>query len=70
MKSFKVRDGKVIVDGVIYSETPTQTVVMGKWGKIQSIRIDGRGQYFPIGGEWVKDSLPVVDSTELLEKEG
>jgi len=70
MKSFKVREGKVIVDGVIYSETPTQTVVMGKWGKIQSIRIDGRGQYFPIGGEWMDSTLPVVDSTELLEKEG
>jgi hypothetical protein len=43
---------------------------MGKWGKIQSIRIDGRGQYFPIGGEWIDDSIPVVDSGEVLEKEG
>lgn len=70
MKSFKVREGRVIVDGVIYSETPSQAVIMGKWGKIQSIRIDGRGQYFPIGGEFIDDTLKVVDSTtEVLDTE-
>jgi hypothetical protein len=67
MKSFKVRDGKVIVDGVIYSESPSSAIVMGKSGKIHSIRIDNRGQYFPIGGSFIDDSLKV---DEVLEKEG
>ncbi len=69
MKSFKVNEGRVTVDGVIYSENPSSVVVMGKWGKIQSIRIDGRGQYFPIGGELIDDTIPVVDSDEVLDEE-
>ncbi len=70
MKSFKVQDGRVIVDGVIYSETPSSVSVFGKWGKIQSIRIDNRGQFFPIGGEFIDDTVKVVDSTtDVLDAE-
>jgi len=42
MKSFKVRDGKMLVDGVYYSESPSDNVIMGKMGKIHSINISGK----------------------------
>ena len=65
MKSFKVRDGKVVVDGVIYGPTPTESSIMGKSGRIQSIHIQGKGQFFPYSGTFNDGSLPVVDETPI-----
>ena len=69
MKSFKVIDGKVKVDGILYGQSPSSDVnVMGKMGKIHSIMIEGRGQFFPISGEFNDGTIPVVDSTtEVLD---
>lgn len=64
MKSFKVSDGFVTVDGVNYSQTPTNDVkIKGVIGTIHSINIEGRGQFFPISGEFNDGSVKVVDST-------
>jgi hypothetical protein len=64
MKSFKVSDGKVMVDGVLYGTTPINDVkVRGKVGTIHSINIEGRGQFFPISGLFNDGSIKVVDST-------
>jgi len=69
MKSFKVIDGKVKVDGILYGPSPSNDVkVMGKMGTIHSINISGRGQFFPISGVFDDGSVRVVDSTtEVLE---
>lgn len=69
MKSFKVIDGKVKVDGVIYGQSPKDDVnIVGKSGRIHSIMIEGRGQFFPIGGEFNDGTIPVVDSqTDVLD---
>ena len=56
MKSFKIREGSVIIDGITYQSTPCDTVVKGKFGTIQSIGIGNRGQYFPVYG--VFDDTP------------
>lgn len=61
MKSFKIREGSVIVDGIHYQSTPCDTVVKGKYGRIQSINIGNRGQFFPIYGEFNDGTSPVVD---------
>lgn len=64
MKSFKVIDGRVKVDGVIYGQSPKDDVnIVGKSGRIHSIMIEGRGQFFPIGGEFNDGSIPTIDST-------
>ena len=63
MKSFKVRDGKVLVDGVVYGPTPTDSDVKGKSGRILSINIPGKGQYFPYHGTFNDGSSPSVDDT-------
>ena len=63
MKSFKVRDGKVVVDGVIYGPTPTDSSIMGKSGRIQSIHIQGKGQFFPYNGTFNDGTTPIVDET-------
>lgn len=81
MKSFKVREGKMLVDGVYYSDKPNDNVIMGKMGRIHSINISGK-QFFPYGGEF-NDGTPkaeVVDTpivkvskkskTELKESNG
>lgn len=70
MKSFQVREGKVMVDGVIYGSTPiTDVNVMGKMGKIHSINIPGRGQFFPITGQFDDGTIKNVDSTtEVLDE--
>ena len=69
MKSFKVIDGKVKVDGVLYGPSPINDVsVMGKMGMIHSINISGKGQFFPLSGEFNDGSIKVVDSTtEVLD---
>lgn len=71
MRSFQIREGKVKVDGVIYGQSPiTDSNVMGKMGKIHSIMIEGRGQFFPISGQFNDGTIKVVDSqTDVLDAE-
>ena len=80
MKSFKVREGKMLVDGVYYSDKPNDNVIMGKMGRIHSISISGK-QFFPYGGTFndgttkVEVDEPVVkvskkSKTELKESNG
>ena len=67
MKSFKVREGKMLVDGVFYSEKPSDNVIKGKWGRIHSINVMGR-QFFPYGGIFDDGSIGVTDdSTGIVE---
>lgn len=81
MKTFKVIDGKVKVDGVLYGLTPNENVVRGKVGRIHSINIPSKGQFFPLSGEFNDGTTPIVDTpietpkqkgklakTELVEK--
>jgi hypothetical protein len=78
MKTFKVIDGRVKVDGVLYGLTPNENVVMGKSGRIHSINIPSKGQYFPISGEFNDGTTPIqseppkvkgkLGKTELVEK--
>ena len=63
MKSFKIREGIVHIDGVLYGPTPTELKVKGKAGNIQSISIPSRGQFFPIGGEFIDSTLKVTDDS-------
>lgn len=68
MKSFKVREGKMLVDGVYYSDKPSDSVIMGKMGKIHSISISGK-QFFPYGGQFDDGTIKTVDSTtEVLDE--
>jgi len=60
MKSFKIREGSVIVDGIHYQSVPCDTVVKGKYGRIQSINIGNRGQFFPVFGEFNDGTTPSV----------
>ena len=48
MKTFKVKDGKVTIDGVTYSDKPSEVKIVGKGGTIHSINIEGYGQFSPI----------------------
>jgi hypothetical protein len=67
MKSFKVRDGKMLVDGVYYSDRPSENVITGKAGRIHSINVGGR-QFFPYGGVFDDGSIKVTDdSTGIVE---
>jgi len=70
MKSFKVSDGRVLIDGVLYGPSPSSDVkVSGKMGTIHSIMIEGRGQFFPISGVFNDGTIPMVDSTtEVLDE--
>jgi hypothetical protein len=69
MKSFKIREGSVVIDGIHYQSTPCDTVVKGKMGKIQSINIGNRGQFFPVFGEFSDSDIPVTeDSTGIVEE--
>ena len=68
MKSFKVREGKIKLDGVYYSQKETDSDIRGKWGRIQSISISGK-QYFPYGGSFDDGTLVVTeDSTGIVEE--
>jgi len=68
MKSFKIREGSVIVDGIHYQSVPCDTVVKGKYGRIQSINIGNRGQFFPIYGEFNDGTIQITeDSTGIVE---
>lgn len=68
MKSFKVREGKVLVEGVYYSDAPSSNEIKGKLGKIHSINIAGK-QFFPYGGEFIDDTIPTTsDNTGIVEE--
>lgn len=67
MKSFKVRDGKMLVDGVYYSEKPSENVIIGKAGRIHSINVAGK-QFFPYGGTFDDGTIPLTkDNTGIVE---
>jgi hypothetical protein len=67
MKSFKVREGKMLVDGVFYSDKPSDNPIKGKWGRIHSINVMGK-QFFPYGGVFDDGSITVTDdSTGIVE---
>ena len=65
MKSFKVREGKTLIDGILYGESPQPNPIMGKWGKIASINIGGT-QFFPLSGTFDDGTTSV--STEGAEE--
>jgi hypothetical protein len=69
MRSYKIREGYLTIDGVTYGPTPTPYDVKGKsGGKIHSIGIGGI-QYFPQSGVFDDGSIPVVeDSTGIVEE--
>ncbi len=68
MKSFKIREGSVVIDGIHYQSTPCDTVVKGKYGRIQSINIGNRGQFFPVYGEFNDGTISVTeDSTGIVQ---
>lgn len=68
MKSFKVREGKTLIDGILYGESPQSNPIMGKWGKIASINIGGR-QFFPQSGTFDDGSISVsTDDTGIVEE--
>lgn len=68
MKSFKIRENLILIDGVLYGPTPSEYKVQGKSGRIQSISIPNRGQYFPLSGTFIDSTIPVVDdSTGIVE---
>lgn len=82
MKSFKIREGKMLVDGVFYSDKPSENVIKGKWGRIHSINVMGK-QMFPYGGVFDDGTTPIpsepsepvtkkkaLKKTELVEKSG
>ena len=69
MKSFKIREGLIFIDGVLYGPTPTEVKVKGKVGTIQSISVPNRGQFFPYSGTFIDDTLVVTDdSTGIVEE--
>jgi hypothetical protein len=69
MKSFKIREGNVEIDGVRYQSTPCETKVRGKFGNILSINIEGKGQFFPVYGTFNDGSIPTTDdNTGIVEE--
>jgi hypothetical protein len=68
MKSFKIRENQVELDGVLYGQSPTELKIKGKMGMIQSIMVGGKGQFFPISGEYIDSTIVVTDdSTGIVE---
>lgn len=68
MKSFKVSDGKVKVDGVLYGPNPNPDInIMGKTGRIHSINIPNKGQFFPLSGLFNDGTTLVDDTTDVVE---
>jgi hypothetical protein len=68
MKSFKIRENLIEIDGVLYGPTPTEVKVRGKVGTIQSISVPNRGQFFPYSGTFIDDTIVVTDdSTGIVE---
>ena len=68
MKSFKIREDQVLVDGILYSDSQQANPIKGKWGNIVSINIDGK-QFFPQSGTYIDSTIQVTDdSTEGVEE--
>jgi hypothetical protein len=68
MKSFKIRENQVLIDGILYSDSEQSNPIMGKWGKIISINIGGK-QFFPQTGTFIDSTLKVTDdSTGIVEE--
>ena len=68
MKSFKIRENQVLIDGILYSDSEQSIPIMGKWGKIISVNVGGR-QFFPQSGTFIDSTLVVTDdSTEGVEE--
>ena len=68
MKSFKIRENQVLIDGILYSDSEQSIPIMGKWGKIISLNIGGK-QFFPQSGTFIDSTLVVTDdSTGLVEE--
>ncbi len=55
MKSFKVREGKVLVEGVYYSDAPSSNEIKGKLGKIHSINMR------------VNNSFRMVENSSMIQ---
>lgn len=68
MNSFKVRDGIVTIQGVTYSQSTSESNIRGKAGRIHSINIEGRGQFFPIGGVFNDGTTPIVNDEPSVKK--
>ena len=69
MKSFKIRENHILIDGVLYGPTPTDVKIKGKTGTIHSISVPNRGQYFPYSGTFIDDTIVVTeDSTGIMEE--
>ena len=69
MKSFKIRENKVELDGILYGQSPTELKIKGKAGNIQSIMIANRGQFCPISGEFNDGTIQITeDSTGIVEE--
>ena len=68
MKSFKIRENQVLIDGILYSDSEQSIPIMGKWGKIISLNIGGK-QFFPQSGTFIDSTLLVTDdSTGIVEE--
>lgn len=68
MKSFKIRENQVLIDGILYSDSEQSNPIMGKWGKIISLNIGGK-QFFPQSGTFIDSTLKVTDdSTGIVEE--
>jgi hypothetical protein len=68
MKSFKIRENQVLIDGILYSDSEQSIPIMGKWGKIASIGIGGK-QFFPQSGTFDDGSISVsTDDTGIVEE--
>ena len=68
MKSFKIRENQVLIDGILYSDSEQSNPIMGKWGKIISLNIGGK-QFFPQSGTFIDSTLVVTDdSTGIVEE--
>jgi hypothetical protein len=68
MKSFKIRENQILIDGVLYGPTPTDVKIKGKAGMIQSIGVPNKGQFFPYSGTFIDDTIVVTeDSTGIME---
>jgi hypothetical protein len=69
MKSFKIRENLILIDGVLYGPTPTDVKIKGKVGMIQSIGVPNKGQFFPYSGTFIDDTISVTeDSTGIVEE--
>ena len=68
MKSFKIRENQVLIDGILYSDSEQSIPIMGKWGKIISVNVGGK-QFFPQSGTFIDSTLRVTDdSTGIVEE--